>query len=54
MASLDDLAKGHRDAIAVAVKKVFGDPYEKDGVTVIPTARVTAVDPIELFQPGGE
>jgi len=25
---------------AISVKRVFGDPYEKDGVTVIPVARV--------------
>jgi uncharacterized spore protein YtfJ len=36
-----DIAKtmeGHRDAITV--KRVFGDPYEKNGVTVIPAAKV--------------
>jgi uncharacterized spore protein YtfJ len=38
MASLEDLVKGHRDAITV--KKVYGDPYQKDGVTVIPAAKV--------------
>ena len=30
--------EGHRDAITV--KRVFGDPYEKNGVTVIPAAKV--------------
>ena len=25
---------------AMTVKRVFGDPYEKDGVTVIPVANV--------------
>jgi uncharacterized spore protein YtfJ len=25
---------------AISVKRVFGDPYEKNGVTVIPAARV--------------
>jgi uncharacterized spore protein YtfJ len=25
---------------AITVKRVYGDPYEKDGVTVIPAARV--------------
>jgi uncharacterized spore protein YtfJ len=25
---------------AVTVKRVFGDPYEKDGVTIIPAAKV--------------
>jgi uncharacterized spore protein YtfJ len=25
---------------ALTVKRVFGDPYEKDGVTIIPAARV--------------
>ena len=34
----EDLVKGHRDAITV--KKVFGDPYQKNGVTVIPAAKV--------------
>jgi uncharacterized spore protein YtfJ len=38
MASLEDLVKGHRDAITV--KKVYGDPYQKEGVTVIPAAKV--------------
>jgi uncharacterized spore protein YtfJ len=26
---------------ALTVKRVFGDPYEKDGITVIPAARIT-------------
>lgn len=38
MPNLDDMFKGARDAITV--KKVFGDPVEKDGVTVIPAASV--------------
>jgi uncharacterized spore protein YtfJ len=38
MPTVDELLKEHRDAITV--KRVFGDPYEKDGVTVIPAARV--------------
>ena len=36
-AVLDNL-KGTRDALSV--KRVFGDPYELDGVTIIPVARV--------------
>lgn len=35
---LDELMTTARDAITV--KRVFGDPYEKDGVTVIPAAIV--------------
>jgi len=35
---IDKLVEGHRDAITV--KRVFGDPYQKNGVTVIPAARV--------------
>ena len=35
---LDDLIGTARDAITV--RRVFGDPYEKDGLTVIPAARV--------------
>ena len=35
---IDKLIEGHRDAITV--KRVFGDPYQKNGVTVIPAARV--------------
>jgi uncharacterized spore protein YtfJ len=31
----------HSVSDAVTVKQVFGEPYEKDGVTVIPAARVT-------------
>jgi uncharacterized spore protein YtfJ len=38
MPTVDELLKGHREAITV--KRVFGDPYEKDGVTVIPAAKV--------------
>ena len=26
---------------AMTVRRVFGDPYEKDGVTIIPAARVS-------------
>lgn len=37
-ASVEELVKGHRDA--VTVKRVFGDPFEKNGVTVIPAAKV--------------
>ena len=36
--SIEDIVKGHRDA--VTVKRVFGDPFEKNGVTVIPAANV--------------
>lgn len=35
---LEDLKALARDAISV--RKVFGDPVERDGVTVIPVARV--------------
>ena len=38
MAKLDDIMAGARDAITV--KRVYGEPYEKDGVTVIPAAAV--------------
>ena len=36
--SIDELVKGYRDA--VTVKKVFGEPFERNGVTVIPAAKV--------------
>jgi uncharacterized spore protein YtfJ len=36
--AIEELIKGHRDAITV--KKVFGEPFEKNGVTVIPAAKV--------------
>jgi len=36
--TMDQLVKGHRDAISV--KKVFGEPFEKNGVVVIPAAKV--------------
>jgi uncharacterized spore protein YtfJ len=36
--TIDALVKGHRDA--VTVKRVFGEPYQKNGVTVIPAAKV--------------
>ena len=35
---VDELLNAARDA--VTVKRVFGDPYEKDDVTVIPAASV--------------
>lgn len=35
---IDELMGTAQDAITV--RKVFGDPYEKDGLTVIPAARV--------------
>ena len=36
--AIDELIEGHRDAITV--KKVFGEPYVKNGLTVIPAAKV--------------
>jgi uncharacterized spore protein YtfJ len=36
--SVEELVKGHRDVITV--KRVFGEPFEKNGVTVIPAAKV--------------
>ncbi len=38
MPNVDELLAGARDAISV--KRVFGDPIEIEGVTVIPAARV--------------
>lgn len=38
MPNVDAMWKGARDAITV--KRVFGDPVERDGVTVIPAAAV--------------
>lgn len=35
---IDELLKGHRDAITV--KRVFGEPYRENGITIIPAARV--------------
>ena len=35
---IEEVIKGHRDAITV--KRVFGDAYEKNGVTIIPAAKV--------------
>ncbi len=35
---VEELVRGHRDA--VSVKRVFGEPYQQNGVTVIPAARV--------------
>lgn len=34
----DDLIASAKDAVTVS--KVFGEPYEKDGITFIPAARV--------------
>jgi uncharacterized spore protein YtfJ len=36
--TIEGLVQGHRDAITV--KRVFGEPYERNGVTVIPAAKV--------------
>jgi len=36
--SVEELVKGYRDA--VTVKRVFGEPYEKNGITLIPAAKV--------------
>jgi uncharacterized spore protein YtfJ len=33
--------KIHEVQEAISVRRVFGEPYEKDGVTVIPAARVS-------------
>lgn len=38
MANLEELIAGARDSITV--KRVYGEPYEKDGVTLIPAAAV--------------
>ena len=38
MANVDELLKGARDAITV--KRVYGDPIEGDGITVVPAAVV--------------
>jgi uncharacterized spore protein YtfJ len=38
MPNLDALLQGHRDAITV--KRVYGDPIERDGVTIVPAAAV--------------
>lgn len=35
---LDTLLQGHRDA--VNVRRIYGDPIEQDGVTVVPAAVV--------------
>jgi uncharacterized spore protein YtfJ len=36
--NVDELLSGARDAISV--RRVFGDPIERDGVTVVPVAAV--------------
>ncbi len=38
MSKLDDILEGARDSITV--RRVYGDPFEKDGVTFIPAAAV--------------
>ena len=38
MSKLDEVLSDARDA--VNVRRVFGDPYEKDGVTLIPAAAI--------------
>lgn len=36
---VQDVVSQARDALTV--KRVFGDPFEKDGITIIPAARVS-------------
>jgi uncharacterized spore protein YtfJ len=38
MPNLDALLQGHRDALSV--RRVYGDPVERDGVTLVPAAVV--------------
>jgi uncharacterized spore protein YtfJ len=38
MPNIDELLEGAREAITV--RRVYGEPYEQDGVTVIPAAAV--------------
>ena len=38
MPDLDALLQGHR--VAVTVRRVYGDPVERDGVTIVPAAAV--------------
>lgn len=38
MPNLDALLQGHRDAINV--RRVYGDPVEREGITVVPAALV--------------
>ena len=38
MPDLDALLQGHRDA--VTVRRIYGEPLESDGVTVVPAAAV--------------
>lgn len=38
MSKLDDILEGARDSITV--RRVYGDPYEKDGITFVPAAAV--------------
>ena len=38
MPNVDEILQGARDAMSV--KRVFGDPIESGGVTVVPVARV--------------
>lgn len=38
MSKIDEILSEARDA--VTVRRVFGDPYEKDGVTFIPAAAI--------------
>src|SRR5207237_8637317 len=37
--NVDEMIRGTQDAMTV--KRVYGDPIEKDGLTVIPAAKVT-------------
>lgn len=36
--NMDEMLAGARDAMTV--KRVYGDPIEKDGITIIPAAKI--------------
>jgi uncharacterized spore protein YtfJ len=38
MPNIDEMLEGARDAMSV--KRVFGDPIESEGVTIVPVAKV--------------
>jgi len=49
---IDELISGARDA--VSARRVYGDPYEKDGLTVIPAAAVRGGGGVGVGEKEGE
>jgi uncharacterized spore protein YtfJ len=52
MATIDDLVKGARDTLTV--RRVFGEPYQTNGVTLVPAAAVRGGGGAGEGEPGAD